>query len=163
MVPLNPPVDKRSEPLASLPFGGRFGDGDMARDLPSHRRLMRQSLAHTEALRAEIEATGLPARILNGEEVVRNLWSDLNPSSADSGVRLRGAGTEVLVDLDSPRAQKEAERAAGRLREAIAQSGLDFRSSDKWAYIDLIRPPARATWSRRSTSPTSSRPASGDG
>lgn len=136
VVPFTPPSDKRSELLSSLPFGTRFRGGDLEHDLPSHRRLMRQSLAHTDAIRSEIEASGLPARILNGEEVVKNLWSYFNPSSADAGVRSRGAGTEVLVDLDTPRAQKAAERAAGRLREAVAQSGLDFRSSDKWAYID---------------------------
>jgi hypothetical protein len=136
VVPFVPKSDRRSELLASLPFASRLNGGDLEHDLPSHRRLMRQSLAHTDAIRSEIEATGLPARILNGEEVVRNLWSYFNPSSADAGVRSRGAGTEVLVDLDTPRAQKSAERAAGRLREAVAQSGLDFRSSDKWAYID---------------------------
>jgi hypothetical protein len=136
IVPFMPPVDKRSELLSSLPFGSHLGGGELSRDLAAHRRLMRQSLAHTDAIRSEVEATGLPARILNGEEVVKNLWSYFNPSSADTGLRSRGAGTEVLVDLDTPRAQKDAERAAGRLREAVAQSGLDFESSNKWAFID---------------------------
>ena len=39
--------------------------------LQAHRRAVREHLAHVDALRAELEARGLPTELLDGEQVVR--------------------------------------------------------------------------------------------
>jgi hypothetical protein len=110
--------------------------GSLDRELSAHRRAVRESLAHTDSIRAELDALSLPTQLLNGEEVAKLLWSRLNPTYADSGRRTPTLNTEVLGELDAARDHEQARQAALRLRGAIAQSSLDFRASRHWVEVD---------------------------
>lgn len=101
------------------------------RDLKTHRRAMRESLAHTDAIRGELDALSLPTRLLNGEEVASLIWRRFNPTTADSHKRTPRIATEVLGELEARRERDDARAAATRLRELVARSSLDFgRSKD---------------------------------
>lgn len=114
----------------------RKRDAPLERDMAAHRRLIRQSYAHVDTLRAELEALSCPTRLLNGEEVVDLLWTRFNPTSADARHRPPAAATEILGELDAPVDMRDAERAAMRLRERIARSSLDFKRSRHFAEIE---------------------------
>ncbi|MCA1697403.1 MAG: hypothetical protein LC790_00245 [Actinobacteria bacterium] len=118
------------------PGASRLPSAALERDVKAHRRAVRESLAYTDSLRSELDALSLPTRLLNGEEVVALLWSRFNPTLADSGRRPPAAATEILGELDGPRERDEARRAALRLRELVAQSGLDFERSRQFAEVD---------------------------
>jgi hypothetical protein len=100
--------------------------GPLVRDLSAHRRALRESLAQTDAIRAELDAMSLPNRPLNGDQVVSLLWARFNPTSADNGREPRGLETETLGELDAVRDAEQARSAAARLRELLGRSSLDF-------------------------------------
>jgi molybdopterin converting factor small subunit len=100
----------------------------LERELKAHRRLVRESLAQTDMVRAELESLSLPTRVLNGDEVAFLLWSRFNPTSADAGRGPRFT-TEVIGELEVRRDRDTARAAATKLREAVARSSLDFGRS----------------------------------
>ena len=108
----------------------------LQRELRAHRRALRESLAQTDTIRAELDSLSLPTRLLNGEEVASLLWSRFNPSYADSGRRPPGLDAEVLGELDAVREREQARQAALKLRGLIASSSLDFRASRHWVEVD---------------------------
>jgi hypothetical protein len=108
----------------------------LERDLKAHRRLVRESIAHTDAIRVELDALSLPSRTLNGEQVAALLWSRFNPTSADAGRRPPVIDTEVLGQLDDAVDLQEARTAATRLRDLIARSGLDFKRSRHFVEVE---------------------------
>jgi hypothetical protein len=123
--------------LKSRPRRGvRLGAGPLVRDLRGHRRAMRESLAHTDAIRTELDALSLPSRLLNGERVAQLLWARFNPSSADSGRRVPEFDTEVLGELEPATDMRDASTAAARLRELIARSSLDFKRSRHFVEVE---------------------------
>ncbi len=124
-------VDARA-PRAD-PLRRHAPSGALQRDLAAHRRVVRESLAHANAIGAELSALGLPSRMLNGEEVAELLWQRFNPTRADSG---RTRAVQVSGELDAPLDRERAQRAAVRLREAIAESSLDFKRSRSHAEIE---------------------------
>jgi hypothetical protein len=101
----------------------------LERDLRAHRRLLRESLAHTDAIRIELDGLSLPSRLLNGEEIATLLWARFNPTSADLGRHPRPLDAEILGQLDAREDAAEARAAATRLRELLARSSLDFKRS----------------------------------
>jgi hypothetical protein len=101
----------------------------------AHRRAARESLAHADAIRAELEAAGMPARLLNGEEVAALLWRRFNPTRADAG-RGRLGELEIAGELDAPAEALEARQVALRLRDGLARSPLDFSASRHHALIE---------------------------
>jgi TraG P-loop domain len=103
--------------------------GPLERDLRAHRRLLRESLAHTDAIRIELDALSLPSRLLNGEQVATLLWARFNPTSADLGRYPRPLDAEILGQLEDREDAAEARAAAAQLRELIARSSLDFKRS----------------------------------
>ncbi len=110
--------------------------GSLERELKVHRRAIRESLAHTEALRAELDGLAMPCRLLNGEEVATLLWRRFNPTAADSHRRSPKLGTEVLGELDANRERDDARAAAEQLRQMIARSSLDFDRNSHHVEID---------------------------
>jgi hypothetical protein len=106
----------------------------LERPVEAHRRAVREHLAHVDSLRGELEAEGMPTELLDGEEVVRLLWERFNPGKADTG--RRPTRVEVLGELEASTDQDRARDAALRLREGIAQSSLDFRSSHQHVTVD---------------------------
>ncbi|HET6507064.1 MAG TPA: hypothetical protein VFG42_09755 [Baekduia sp.] len=116
---------------SSKPAGAPLG-----RDLTAHRRAVRESLALTDSVRAELDALSVPTRLLDGEEVAELLWGRFNPTSADAAKRRVPIRNEVLGTLDAARDRDESRRAAEKLRGAIARSTLDFSSSKRHAEID---------------------------
>ena len=98
----------------------------LTRGVQAHRRAVRESQAHADALRAELEALGLPVSQLDGEQVLRLLWARFNPTTADGTRRAPERTVEVLGELDTARDREQARRAALALRERIAGSSLDF-------------------------------------
>ncbi len=133
VIPLLP---ESSLSLADFLPSRKTPSATLERDLSAHRRLIRQSYAQVDTLRAELEALSCPTRLLNGEEVVELLWSRFNPTSADSRYRPSAAVTEILGELDAPVDMDDAARAAMRLRERIARSSLDFKRSKHFAEIE---------------------------
>jgi hypothetical protein len=120
---------------AFLPFGGGETP-ELRRELPEHRRFAQESLSHTQMVRAELDALRIPARLLNGEELVELYWSAFNPTAADHGSRVRASRAELLVDLDTPRSVAEGREAARRLRAELARSSIDFERSPRYLEID---------------------------
>lgn len=108
----------------------------LERDVKAHRRAVRESLAHADSVRAELDSLSLPTRLLNGEEIARMLWGRFNPTVADSGRRPLAVDGEVLGEIDAARERKQAREAAMTLRDHIAQSSLDFRASRHWVEVD---------------------------
>lgn len=108
----------------------------LERDLREHRRAVRESLAHADAIRAELDALSMPTRFLDGEEVAALLWARFNPTTADAHRRRPRFGTELLGELDPLAERAQAREAAVRLRERIATSSLDFRHSRHHAEVD---------------------------
>ena len=106
----------------------------LERPVEAHRRAVREHLAHVDSLRGELEAEGMPTQLLDGEEVVRLLWERFNPGKADTG--RRPTTVEVLGELEPSTDRDRARDAALRLREGIAQSSLDFRSSHQHVAVD---------------------------
>jgi TraG P-loop domain len=106
----------------------------LERPVEAHRRAVREHLAHVDSLRGELEAEGMPTELLDGEEVVRLLWERFNPGKADTG--RRPTTVEVLGELEASTDRDRARDAALRLRESIAQSSLDFRSSHQHVTVD---------------------------
>lgn len=133
VVPYLPPRRNAQELLAQL----RRADAGapLERDLQAHRRVVRQSMSHVDAVRAELDAMDVPNRLLNGQEVVELLWARFNPTSADRGRQVRFR-QEILGELDAVREAEEARTVARRLREAIAQSPLDFAADANHAAIE---------------------------
>lgn len=121
---------------ALRPGRGLLGTAPLERDLKAHRRAVRESLAHTDAIRSELDALSLPTRLLNGEQVAGLLWLRFNPTRADSGPRTIGIETEVLGELDTRADAQDAREAATRLRTAIATSSLDFKRSKHFVEVD---------------------------
>jgi TraG P-loop domain len=133
VVPYLPPLRSMRERLGQLSSGGSLPRGPLQRELGAHRRVVRESLAHANAIGAELSALGLPNRLLNGEEVAELLWRRFNPTRADSG---RSRPVQVSGELDAPVERERAQAAAVRLRAAIAQSSLDFKRSRSRAEIE---------------------------
>ena len=106
----------------------------LERPVEAHRRAVREHLAHVDSLRGELEAEGMPTELLDGEDVVRLLWERFNPGKADTG--RRPTTVEVLGELEPSTDRDRARDAALRLREGIAQSSLDFRSSHQHVAVD---------------------------
>ena len=115
---------------------GRLALAPLERPLQAHRRAVREHLAHVDALRAELEAEGMPTDLLDGDRVLRLLWARFNPTKADIGRHAPTSTVEVLGELDAPSERDVARRAAVRLKAQIAQSSLDFRSSHDHATVE---------------------------
>ena len=126
---------------------GKLPTAPLERTLSAHRRAVREHLGRVDALRAELEAEGMATELLDGEQVVRLLWADFNPTKADLG-RRPAQGGEVLGELDAPVEREAAIDAGRRLREAVAGSSLDFDRDSHLAYVDRGTP-SRRSWSRR--------------
>ena len=135
VVPSLPRPRSVRERVEQLPAGTRLLSASLERDLAAHRRASRESLAHADAIRSELEAAGMPARLLNGEEVAALIWRRFNPTRADAG-RGRLGQVEIAGELDGPAEAEEARQVALRLREQLAGSPLDFSSSRHHALID---------------------------
>jgi hypothetical protein len=105
---------------------GRLPSAPLARPLESHRRVLRESLRLTDAIRADLEALDLSTRLLSGPEVADLIWRRFNPTSADRTPERRPGAREsrleVLGELDAARDAREAAQAARALRELVAAS-----------------------------------------
>lgn len=99
----------------------------LERSVSEHRRAARESQAHVDALRAELEALALPVRQLNGGEVFRLLWERANPTLADAGRTPATDAVEVFGELDSAGDREQARQAALALRGRLAQSSVDLQ------------------------------------
>lgn len=115
---------------------GKMQTAPLERELQTHRRAVRESLAQVDSMRVELDGLSLESRLLNGEEVAQLLWARFNPSYADSDRRTPQFTGEILGELDVGREREEAQRAARALRDAIARSPLDFRRSKRYVEID---------------------------
>ena len=114
---------------------GKLPTAPLERTLTAHRRAVREHLGRIDALRAELEADGMPTELLDGEQVAHLLWASFNTTKADRGRRPVQLG-ELLGELDAPVEREEAIEAGARLKEAIAASSLDFDRDSQLAYVD---------------------------
>lgn len=136
IVPYVPAHKDTKVTLASLKLGrGNLPSAPLHRDFKAHHRAVRESNALTHSIRAGMEALNLPTKMLNGEEVASLLFSRFNPTTADGSKRTPRT-TEILGQLDHCIDTREAQQAARRLRDLIAQSSIDFESSKHYAEIE---------------------------
>ena len=134
-----PLVPRQSVARAALAWAkrSRLPTASLERPVSAHRRAVREQLAHVDALRAELEAEGMATELLDGEQVARLLWARFNPTRADDARRSAPTGSvEVLGELDAAGDRDLARQAAVRLREQIATSSLDFKSSHQHVVVD---------------------------
>jgi hypothetical protein len=137
VVPFVPSQGGKAELLAAVRRSrAKLPTAALGRDLRTHQRAARESLALTESIRADMDALNLPTKLLNGEEVIDLLWARFNPTSADNRRRVAPRHTEILGQLDHAIEAEEARRAARKLRTAIVQSSADFRRSKHHAEIE---------------------------
>jgi hypothetical protein len=109
---------------------GRLATAALERSLESHRRVTRESLHVTDAIRGDLEALDLATAMLSGPEVLDLLWRRFNPTQADRTPEHRpGQGerrAEVVGTLDAVSDAVDAARAALALRELVARSAIDY-------------------------------------
>jgi hypothetical protein len=108
----------------------------LERSVTAHRRAARESQAHVDALRAELDALGLPVTQLNGEQIFALLWSRFNTTKADSGRRPPACSVEILGELDPREERAEAREVALKLREQIAASSVDLKRQRHHVEVD---------------------------
>lgn len=121
-----------------MPFMSSHEEKITERKLSAHMRGANESRAHADTIRSDIEALGIPARRMTGEEVADYLWQKFNPTQADARQKegrgaLRG---EILSDITDHTSMKRGQLAARRLRERICRSSLDFEKSSKYGEVD---------------------------
>jgi TraG P-loop domain len=137
VIPYVPSQNSRRAVLNALtPRKWKLPVAPLERNLREHRRAARESLAHADAIRSELDALSLPTRFLNGEEVAALLWSRFNPTTADAHRRRPRLGSEIMGEFGTPVEREEARAAAVRLREAIARASLDFRRAKHYAEVE---------------------------
>ena len=116
VVPYRPGAHDTLALMDQFRRGRRLRAGALERDLKAHRRAVRESHAHTDAIRAELDGLGLATHVLNGEQAVALLWARFNPTRADRGVRPAVCDVEVLGELDG--ARRHRGRAHGGVEAA---------------------------------------------
>jgi TraG P-loop domain len=134
-----PLVPRQSVARAALAWAkrSRLPNASLERPVSAHRRAAREQLAHVDALRAELEAEGMATELLDGEQVALLVWARFNPTRSDDARRSASTGrVEVLGELDAAGDRDLARQAALRLREQIATSSLDFKSSHQHVVVD---------------------------
>ena len=108
----------------------RLATASLERSLASHRRVARESLQMTDAVRGDLEALDLSTHMLSGPEVLDLLWRRFNPTTSDrTPDRRPGAGEErleVIGELDATADARDAAHAAQTLGELVAASGIDW-------------------------------------
>ena len=104
----------------------RLPTAPLSRALESHRRVVRESLRLTDAIRADLEALDLSTRLLSGPEVADLVWRRFNPTTAERAPQPRPGAEEsrleVLGELDAVHDAHQAAQAARGLREVVAGS-----------------------------------------
>ena len=131
-----PLVPRQSVARAALAWAkrSRLPTASLERPVQAHRRAVREQLAHTDALRSELEAEGMATELLDGEQVLRLLWARLNPTKADHPHRPAPAGVEVLGELDAPADRDLARHAAlGCASRSRSQASTSEPRTSTWS------------------------------
>ncbi len=107
----------------------RLPTAPLERSLESHRRVLRESLYLTDAIRSDIESLDLATHLLSGPEVLDLLWRRCNPTTADrspdESPGARASRLELLGELDQVNDAIEAARVATELRRMLATSAAE--------------------------------------
>jgi hypothetical protein len=80
---------------------GRLASSPRARSLESHRRVVRESLRHTDAIRSDLDALDLSTQVLQGPDVAELVWRRFSPTSADRAPLRATSGLELLAELEA--------------------------------------------------------------
>ena len=114
IVPFVPDQGLRVDWRAVLPGRRpRLARAPLRRPLESHRRVLRESLRLTDAVRADLEALDLSTRLLSGAEVADLLWRRFNPTAADRTPERRPGDAGVAAG-GAGRARRRPGRPGGR-------------------------------------------------
>jgi type IV secretory system conjugative DNA transfer VirD4/TraG family protein len=101
----------------------------------THERGVRESLRHTEAMRGELEALGLPARELDGSEILDLLHERFDPGGED-----RGQAPASFLHPDAVKApipgedSASASARAAQIARAVCTAPIDLGAP---AHLDL--------------------------
>jgi hypothetical protein len=109
-----------------LPGKRRLATSSLERSLESHRRVVRESLRHTDAIRSDLEALDLSTRLLQGPDVAELLWRRFNPTSGDRSPLADASSLELLGELELVSDARAAAQAAAELRDLVAASAVDL-------------------------------------
>ncbi len=92
----------------------------------AHRSAIRESLRHCEGVRGDLDAIGLPARLLSGAEVLDLLHSRFDPDAAGSGVLPTSfMHSEAVQPLVADESTTRAQDRARSLAQAICTAEID--------------------------------------
>jgi DNA helicase HerA-like ATPase len=92
-----------------------------------HERAIRDSLRHSEGVRADLEAMGLSARSVSGKEVLDLLHSRFDPDAQSAGAPPASfMRPEVLGPLVAGESAADAQARALALADAICSSQVDL-------------------------------------
>jgi DNA helicase HerA-like ATPase len=92
-----------------------------------HARAVRDSLRHCEGVRADLEGLGLPARMLEGSEVLDLLHERFDPSAAERGeLPASFMHPNALQTPSAGEQPRVADARAGRVAQAICTAGVDL-------------------------------------
>jgi hypothetical protein len=98
----------------------------------THERSVRDALRHTEAVRADLEATGVAARPLAGLEVLDLLAERFDPErEANGGLPASFMTPEVLRPFAPTEATEQARAHADALAEAICTAPIGLAERDR--------------------------------
>ncbi len=104
--------------------------------MAAHRRAVRESQAHVDALRAELEALGLPVHPAQRRAGGRAAVGALEPDERRRRPAARGARSRCSASSTPARDREQAREAALALRERIAGSSLDLKRERHHVEVD---------------------------
>ena len=133
-----PLVPRQSVARAALAWArrSRLPTASLERPVQAHRRAVREQLAHTDALRSELEAEGMATELLDGEQVLRLLWARFNPTKADHPHRPRPLGWRCSESSTRPRiATSPARRRCGCASSSRSRASTSEPRISTWSLI----------------------------
>ena len=108
---------------------GRLGTAALERSLAAHRRVARESLHLTDAIRADLERSISPPTCSTARRCSTCCGGASTrppPIARRTAPGAREQRLEILGELDATAGAQEAARAARALRELVAASGIDW-------------------------------------
>jgi hypothetical protein len=113
---------------AALPGTRKLQSASLRRGARAHRRASRESHARMDVTRADLEALGVQARPLSGEEFAALMAAPL--SEVAKAPSATGFTDVVLGGLDQIADTADAAKAAEALRSRIARTPIDLKRSN---------------------------------
>src|ERR1022692_4180579 len=104
-----------------------------------HERAVRESLRHCEGVRSDLEAMGVPGRLLTGVEVLDLLHQRFDPGNAlAGGLPASFMAPQVIAPLEPGESAREAAGRAQALAEAICTASVGLSERGHLAFGECL-------------------------